>query len=138
MSGGANMTNGHAPSSRGPASLAGFAAWAVVGIVIAAAALVRDVPRDGSMLPAPRVAPPIHRVDLAQAGADEIALLPEIGPRLAAAIVADRDAHGAFESVDDLLRVRGIGPAKLALLADCVRVAGGDEASEPDAARGAP
>jgi competence ComEA-like helix-hairpin-helix protein len=126
MSGGANMANGHAPSASAPASLAGFAAWAVVGIVIAAAVLVRDGGRDGSMLPAPRVAPPIHRVDLAQAGADEIALLPEIGPRLAATIVADRDENGPFESVDDLLRVRGIGPAKLALLAECARV--GDEA----------
>jgi len=134
MSGGANTADGRAPSAAAsaPASPAGFAAWAVVGVVIAMAVLVRDGRRDGAVLPAPRVAPPMHRVDLAQAGPDEIALLPEIGPRLAATIVADRDENGPFESVDDLLRVRGIGPAKLALLAECARV--GDDAD----ARGAP
>lgn len=132
MSGPASMTGGRAPAATGPASLAGFAAWAVVGIAIAAAVLVRDVRGGRDMLPASRVAPPVHRVDLARAGPDEIALLPEIGPRLAATIVADRDENGPFESVDDLLRVRGIGPAKLALLAECACV--GDDAE----ARGAP
>ncbi len=130
--------SGEAASTRGAPSAAGFGAWAVVVAIVSAAALACASPLADRELPAPRVAPPVHRVDLAHAEADEIALLPEIGPRLAATIVADRDAHGAFESVDDLVRVRGIGPAKLALLADCVRVAGDDEASEPDAARGAP
>ncbi len=40
--------------------------------------------------------------------------LPGIGPSKAEAIIAARDSSGPFETVDDLLRVRGIGPATLA------------------------
>jgi competence protein ComEA len=40
-------------------------------------------------------------------------LLPGIGPRLAERIVADRLKNGAFGSVTGVLRVSGIGPAKL-------------------------
>ena len=50
-------------------------------------------------------------VDLAPAG--ELARLPKIGPRLAKTIVADRQAHGPFESLDGLDRVAGIGPGLL-------------------------
>jgi competence protein ComEA len=50
-------------------------------------------------------------VDLAPAG--ELARLPRVGPRLAKAIVADRQAHGPFGSLDGLDRVAGIGPGLL-------------------------
>lgn len=40
--------------------------------------------------------------------------LPGIGPKLAARIIAYRDAHGDFSTVDDLAQVRGIGPKTLA------------------------
>lgn len=39
--------------------------------------------------------------------------LDGIGPSLAHRIVADREAHGPFSSIDDLQRVEGIGPATL-------------------------
>jgi competence protein ComEA len=50
-------------------------------------------------------------VDLAPAG--ELARLPRVGPRLAKTIVADRQAHGPFGSLDRLDRVAGIGPGLL-------------------------
>ena len=50
-------------------------------------------------------------VDLAPAG--ELARLPKVGPRLAKTIVADRQAHGPFGSLDGLDRVAGIGPGLL-------------------------
>jgi competence ComEA-like helix-hairpin-helix protein len=50
-------------------------------------------------------------VDLAPAG--ELARLPKVGPRLAKTIVADREAHGQFGSLDGLDRVPGIGPGLL-------------------------
>jgi competence protein ComEA len=45
--------------------------------------------------------------------ASEVALqtIPGVGPSRARAIVADREADGPFSSIDDLQRVRGIGPA---------------------------
>jgi competence protein ComEA len=61
-------------------------------------------------------------VDLNVAGEAELDALPGIGPALAAAIVADREANGPFATVDDLLRVRGIGPAKLDQFRDRVTV----------------
>lgn len=50
-------------------------------------------------------------VDLAPAG--ELARLPKVGPRLAKTIVADRQAHGPFGSLDGLDRVAGVGPGLL-------------------------
>lgn len=44
------------------------------------------------------------------ASAAELERLPRIGPALAGRIVAYREAHGGFRSVEDLQRVRGIGP----------------------------
>ena len=46
--------------------------------------------------------------------------LPGIGPSLAAAIVDHRDREGDFETVEGLLAVSGIGPAKLDALRDLV------------------
>lgn len=56
--------------------------------------------------------------------ADEAALetLTGVGPATAAAIIAWRDEHGRFESVDDLLDVTGIGEKKLEKLRDGVVV----------------
>ena len=56
------------------------------------------------------------------ATAEQLDALPGVGPATAAAIVRDREAHGPFRSVDDLGRVRGIGPAKLEQLRDLVTV----------------
>lgn len=53
-------------------------------------------------------------VDPNQASAEDLAAVPGITPVLAREIVADRAERGAFDAVDDLLRVRGIGPARLA------------------------
>jgi competence ComEA-like helix-hairpin-helix protein len=61
--------------------------------------------------------PPIkisgQRIDINRAEVAELVLLPEIGPSLAQAIVADRRARGPFTDLDDLTRVRGIGPATI-------------------------
>ena len=50
-------------------------------------------------------------IDLDVATAPEIATVPFIGLSLATRIVADRDTHGAFGSLQELDRVSGVGPA---------------------------
>ena len=57
-------------------------------------------------------------VDINRASAAELEELPGVGPATAEAIIAHRDQHGPFASVDDLLDVRGIGEAKLEQLRD--------------------
>jgi DNA uptake protein ComE-like DNA-binding protein len=49
-------------------------------------------------------------VDVDRAGAEDIELLPWIGPVVASRIVANRDSFGPFGSIEGLERVRGIGP----------------------------
>ena len=61
------------------------------------------------------------RLDVNSASADELELLPSVGPALAAKIVADRAARGPFKCVADLDRVSGIGPATLEEIAPYVR-----------------
>jgi len=51
-----------------------------------------------------------HRIDINMATRAQLELLPGIGPQLAERVVADRDEHGLFASLDDLQRVPGIGP----------------------------
>ena len=55
-------------------------------------------------------------VNLNTADAERLATLPGIGEATARKIIADREANGAFGSVDDLTRVSGIGQKKLEAL----------------------
>lgn len=53
-------------------------------------------------------------VDINAASAQELAdKLTNVGPAKAAAIVEYRETHGNFQSVDDLLKVSGIGASTL-------------------------
>jgi competence protein ComEA len=62
------------------------------------------------------------RININLAGLEELTGLPGVGPAIAAAIIEDRVARGPFVRVEDLLRVRGIGPAKLEALRSRARV----------------
>ena len=55
-------------------------------------------------------------VNLNTADAAALETLPGVGPATAQAIVEYRQAHGRFTAVDDLLDVKGIGPAKFAAI----------------------
>lgn len=57
--------------------------------------------------------PPASLVRLNTATAEELTSLNGIGPALAARIVEFRETVGPFQSVEDLVRVRGIGPRTL-------------------------
>lgn len=56
-------------------------------------------------------------VDVNRASATELALLPGVGPRLAAALIEARAAKGPFRAASALRAVRGVGPKTLAKLA---------------------
>ncbi len=73
--------------------------------------------RDGHLLEVQRLAG-AHivacgkRIDLKSATGEDVRSVPGIGPGLARRIKEHTDAFGPFESVDDLVKVKGIGPRK--------------------------
>ena len=67
---------------------------------------------------------PGEKIDLDKASVDDIARLPRVGRTLAKTIKADRDARGAFGSLEGLDRVSGVGSGLLAVLAPHVVFSG--------------
>ena len=61
-------------------------------------------------------------VNINTATAEELQTLPRIGPAMAQRIIAWREAHGGFHSVDELDAVPGIGPSMLENLRPLVTV----------------
>lgn len=61
-------------------------------------------------------------VNLNTATAEELRSLPGVGEATAAAIVEDRNANGPFTSIEDVMRVSGIGEKKFAKMKDRLRV----------------
>jgi competence protein ComEA len=93
---------------------------------------------DAQQVFVPRKGAPVRRVTESGASADDAArdntinvntasasaleTLPGVGPQTAQAIIEHRTKNGPFLAVDELLNVRGIGPAKLAAMRAKVRV----------------
>jgi len=61
-------------------------------------------------------------VNVNTATAEELQTLPGIGEKRARAIVEAREQRGGFKSVDELVEVKGIGPANLEKLRPRLRV----------------
>ena len=61
-------------------------------------------------------------VNINTATAEELDVLPGIGPALAGRIIAYRESNGPFESIEEIMEVSGIGEAKFAELKDQITV----------------
>ena len=93
-----------------------------------------DVPRRGedtvATAPAPPASPgapsigatPGATVDLNSADQATLETIPDVGPVTAQAIITYRTEVGAFESIEQLLEVSGIGPATLETMRPYVTV----------------
>lgn len=74
---------------------------------------------DGQQIVVGAVAPSAQgKVSLNSATAKQLTELPGVGEATAAAIVTYREKNGPFSKVEDLEKVPGIGPAKLAKIKD--------------------
>jgi competence ComEA-like helix-hairpin-helix protein len=73
-------------------------------------------------------------IEVNRATASEWASLDEIGPRLAARIVSARDQLPGrrFRTLEDVARLRGVGPARLARLRSRLVLDGDGGVSYPD------
>lgn len=63
-------------------------------------------------------------VNLNTASAEQLALLPRVGPAAAARIIEYRSQNGGFEKTTDLLQVKGIGPRTFELMKPYLAVEG--------------
>jgi len=71
---------------------------------------------------------PVFPIDINTASQLELELLPQIGPVRAARIVAYRQSHGPFHSIEDIRKVYDINPEVYAAIRDLIT------ASEPPTA----
>jgi len=65
---------------------------------------------------------PALSVNINTANAQALDPLPGIGPALAQRIVDYREAHGPFKTIEDIMQVKGIGPAEFAAIKDKIVV----------------
>lgn len=86
------------------ASLTGMAVWYVAQGGLAGWLVAHDAPPPASGR---------FTLNVNDAGVDELAVLPGLGPATAQRIIDHRREHGPFATLDDLLDVPGIGPATL-------------------------
>ena len=86
--------------------------WSLVLVVVMAVRSYQVASFDASAEILKQHDPDIgYRIDINSASAAELTQLRLIGPVRSQMIVADRNENGPFESLDDLQRVKGIGPA---------------------------
>lgn len=99
----------------------------------------RSIPSEGSAGVAevtPTKVKPRGPLDLNRADSLALLELPGIGPTKVKALLAWRRSHGRFSRVEDLLKVKGIGPATFKRLRDQVRVV--DEGARARESRATP
>lgn len=63
-------------------------------------------------------------VNINTAGAEELMLLPRVGPSVADRIVEFREKNGRFKATEDLLLVRGVGEKTFELIKPHIAVSG--------------
>ena len=68
----------------------------------------------------PRFLSSAPKVDINRAGVNELMTLPGIGKTLAERIIAYREEHGPFTSLDELKKVKGIGEETISRISERV------------------
>lgn len=85
-------------------------------VVLDDAGVARCGDVDGKRLPAGQALTVGQKVAFSKLSADDLAILPGIGPQLAAQIIATRDAKHGFCSWDEVDAIEGVGEARLETL----------------------
>jgi competence protein ComEA len=95
------------------------------GVIAAALLLAAAAARAGDAAPAAApAAGGSGKVNINQASAEQLSLLPRIGEKVAERIVAYRKEHGTFGRPEQLMEVKGIGEKLFLVLKPYVTVSG--------------
>ncbi len=62
-----------------------------------------------------------EKIDINEAGEDELILIPQIGKKTAQAIIDYRRRHGPFTGIEQLEKVKGIGPKKILIIQEYIK-----------------
>lgn len=62
------------------------------------------------------------QININKATAEQLVALPGIGPAKAGAIVTYRETYGSFETLEQLMEVKGIGPKTFERLKDLIEL----------------
>lgn len=73
---------------------------------------------------------PTGTVNINTASAEQLQLLPRVGPSIAKRIIQFREDNGKFQKVEDVMLVRGIGEKTFSLLKPYLTVEGKTTLSE--------
>ena len=69
-------------------------------------------------------------VNINTATAEQLQMLPRVGPALAGRIVEFREANGAFRSIDEIIAVKGIGESSFEKLQPYIATSGATTLNE--------
>jgi competence protein ComEA len=83
---------------------------------------VPERPAAASRSASKKVLAPGETININEAGLEELARLPGVGPSTAQKILEHRLSSGPFKSIEDIQKIKGIGPAKFAKMKDHLRV----------------
>ncbi|HLK05797.1 MAG TPA: helix-hairpin-helix domain-containing protein [Candidatus Acidoferrum sp.] len=82
--------------------------------------------------------PPLHPINLNTATSEQLQEVPGIGPATADKILKMRKSYGAFQSVDDLRAIKGIGPKRIEKMRKYLTVAKPSAKPDPKTSAKAP
>ncbi len=83
-----------------------------------------------SLAAAAETGPKAGVVNINTADADQLQLLPQVGPALAGRIIDYREANGPFKTVEEIVAVKGIGDGALKKLEPYLATSGATTLSE--------
>ncbi len=91
-------------------------------VLLVAVSVTGVLPNSVVAAETPAAAAVVKTIHLNQATAEELQMLPGVGPALSERIVLYREEHGPFRSVSQLTEVKGVGETKLAKFKDQLSV----------------
>lgn len=104
--------------------------WMITALLLASTGLATGAKPAASAKGAAGTPAASGTVNVNSASAEEIALLPRVGLKLAQRVVEYRKANGPFKKIEDLMEVKGVGEKLFVVLRPHLTVSGATTLTE--------